>query len=141
MGPQQMAPLNVPKYASPLEQPGRLSVEEHSRINMALWKERDKFMTKLQAKRAQRAYIENRSAALVQALYRGYSVRRGWAELASNLLLRIQLRQQLFTKILADSGYVRSAADHKENRRIAKLESATQIQSIMRQKSARGLYE
>ena len=65
-----------PRFASPLYPVGDLSSDERLRRNKALWKEQRTFMSALKAQRKLRIDAEDRGAAALQRMWRGFQLRR-----------------------------------------------------------------
>lgn len=81
------------KFYSPLCQDGAVNDLERANTNKALWQEKEKFSTRLRARRIDREILETAAAVKVQALCRGIVTRAKVQEEARLALARARLRK------------------------------------------------
>jgi ankyrin repeat protein len=82
-----------PRFASPLYPVGDLSSDERLRRNKALWKEQRTFMSALKAQRKLRIDAEDRGAAALQRMWRGFQLRRWLKTQAKKMKTRKRMKR------------------------------------------------
>ena len=73
--------------------PSRISSDERLRRNKALWKEQQMFMSALRAQRKLRIDAEDRGAAALQRMWRGFQLRRWLKKQAKKMKTRKRMKR------------------------------------------------
>ncbi|CAM9488020.1 unnamed protein product [Ectocarpus sp. 4 AP-2014] len=89
------APLHLPLFTSPLEVDPTGSGKVHDRMSECLMAERERFMELLGKERQERVHLEAFACSLVQAAFRGYLLRKRWAEVDARQRVRLRVRKSL----------------------------------------------
>ncbi|CAM9626482.1 unnamed protein product [Ectocarpus sp. 6 AP-2014] len=89
------APLHLPLFTSPLEVDPTGSDKVHDRMSECLMAERERFMELLGKERQERVHLEAFACSLVQAAFRGYLLRKRWAEVDTRQRVRLRVRKSL----------------------------------------------
>ena len=82
-----------PRFASPLYPVKDLSSDERLRRNKALWKEQRQFMSALRNQRKLRIDAEDRGAAALQRMWRGFQLRRWLKTQAKKMKTRKRMKR------------------------------------------------
>jgi hypothetical protein len=91
--PPTPAPFRESKFYSPLCVDGAVNDLERATTNKALWQEREKFLTRLRARRIDREILETAAAVKIQALCRGIVTRAQMEQQSRLALARSRLRK------------------------------------------------
>eukprot|EP00903_Cladosiphon_okamuranus_P012766 g11934.t1 len=97
------APLQLPLFTSPLEADRAGDGKVHNRMSECLVAERDRFMELLSKERQDRVHREAFACSLIQAAYRGYLLRKRWAEVDTRQRIQLRVRKN-FREFLKSKG-------------------------------------
>jgi ankyrin repeat protein len=120
-------PLKESKYTSPLRQDEDVVREEHYRKNLALWREKDRFMRKLEARRNVRLGLESASAAMIQKAFRGFHLRKHWKAHTQKMKTRRRIRFGI-RKVTKGTGMLLEERDRKKRKEEDERKSALKVQ-------------
>jgi ankyrin repeat protein len=120
-------PLKDSKYTSPLRRDDDVVREEHYRKNVALWREKDKFMRKLQTRRDHRMTMESTCAAMIQKAFRGFHLRKHWKKHTQKMKTRKRIRFGL-RKVTKGTGMLLEERDRKMKKTEDERKSTLKVQ-------------